>query len=335
MTAQSDPAQSGAASGSSATDTVPPGAGSMSGADWALLVALSILWGGSFFFVEIAVRELPVLTIVALRVALAALALIAVMRVLGIAFPTRPAVLLAFLGMGILNNVVPFSLFVWSQTHIASGLAAILNATTPLFGVIVANALTRDEKLTANKLAGVIVGFAGVVVLIGPSAILAPGSDTLAEIACLGAALSYAFAGVFGRRFKRMGVPPIATATGQVSASSLILLPAALVIDRPWTLAMPGGATIASILGIAVLCTALAYILYFRLLANAGATNLLLVTFLIPVSAILLGVLFLGEVLLVQHVAGMALIGLGLAAIDGRLWRRVFNAKRGARRRPA
>ncbi|ORE91621.1 hypothetical protein ATO4_18534 [Aurantimonas sp. 22II-16-19i] len=310
-----------------------PAARSMSGEDWALLVALSVLWGGSFFFVGIAVRELPVFTIVALRVALAALSLIAVMAWLKIAFPMRPAFLLAILGMGVLNNVLPFSLFVWSQTQIASGLAAILNATTPLFGVIVAHLLTRDERLTANRLAGVVAGFLGVVVLIGPAAILAPGSHTLAELACLGAALSYAFAGVFGRRFKRMGISPIATATGQVSASALILLPAALLIDRPWTLPLPGTATIGAVLGLALLCTALAYILFFRLLASAGATNLLLVTFLIPVSAILLGVLFLGEVLLPRHVGGMALIGLGLAAIDGRAWRSI-TSKRGARRRP-
>ena len=306
----------------------------MSGRDWLLLLALSLLWGGSFFFVEIAVKDLPVVTIVALRVALAAVTLLAAMRGLGLAFPTRPAILLAFLGMGMLNNVVPFSLFVWSQTHIASGLAAILNATTPLFGVLVANAFTSDEKLNANKLAGVVVGFLGVVVLIGPSAIFAPGADTLAQLACLGAALTYAFAGVFGRRFKRMGVSPLATATGQVSASSLILLPAALIIDRPWTLPMPGTATIGAIIGIAVLCTALAYILYFRLLSNAGATNLLLVTFLIPVSAILLGALFLGETLKLQHVGGMVLIGFGLAAIDRRAWRRLANGKWGARRRP-
>lgn len=305
-----------------------PAARSMSGEDWALLIALSVLWGGSFFFVEIAVRELPVFTIVALRVALAALALLAVMRVLGIAFPTRPAVLLAFLAMGILNNVLPFSLFVWSQTHIASGLAAILNATTPLFGVVVANALTSDEKLTSNRVAGVVVGFLGVVVLIGPTALLAPGSDTLAEIACLAAALSYAFAGVFGRRFKRMGISPLATATGQVCASSLLLVPLAFALDRPWTLAMPGAATIGAIVGISLLCTALAYILFFRVLASAGATNIMLVTFLIPVSAILLGVLFLDEVLLPQHVGGMVLIGLGLAAIDGRAWRRIAGTRR-------
>ncbi|TFF17597.1 DMT family transporter [Jiella endophytica] len=312
-----------------------PGTKPMTGSDWTLLLALSVLWGGSFFFVQIAVAELPVLTIVALRVALAALTLFAVLACLRIPFPTRPAVLLAFLGMGVLNNALPFSLFVWSQTHITSGLAAILNATTPLFGVIVANALTSDEKLTANRLTGVLVGFAGVIVLIGLAAVFAPGSETMAELACLGAALSYTFAGVFGRRFKRMGVSPIATATGQVAASSLLLVPLALLVDRPWTLPMPGAATIAAVLGIAILCTALAYILYFRLLASAGATNLLLVTFLIPVSAVILGVAFLGEILKLQHVAGMALIGLGLAAIDGRLWRLLANAKRGARKRPA
>ncbi|MCQ0986831.1 DMT family transporter [Jiella sp. LLJ827] len=285
------------------------------------LIALSILWGGSFFFTEIALGELPVFTLVALRVMLAAAALHVVLRVLGVKMPCDKAVWTAFFAMGFLNNLVPFSLIVWGQTHIASGLASILNATTPLFTVLVAHAVTRDERLTSNRAFGVVTGFLGVVVLIGPSALNSLGTDGLAQLACLAAAFSYALAGVFGRRFRRMGVSPIATATGQVTASATMLVPLALLLDRPWTLAMPGADTIAAILGIALLSTALAYVLYFRLLATAGATNLLLVTFLIPVSAILLGALVLGEVLQPQHFAGMALIGVGLAAIDGRLWR--------------
>ncbi|WP_369695406.1 DMT family transporter [Jiella marina] len=293
----------------------------MGTAQWMTLIALSILWGGSFFFTEIALGELPVFTLVALRVMLAAAALHVVLRVLGVKMPCDKAVWTAFFAMGFLNNLVPFSLIVWGQTHIASGLASILNATTPLFTVLVAHAVTRDERLTSNRAFGVVTGFLGVVVLIGPSALNSLGTDGLAQLACLAAAFSYALAGVFGRRFRRMGVSPIATATGQVTASATMLVPLALLLDRPWTLAMPGADTIAAILGIALLSTALAYVLYFRLLATAGATNLLLVTFLIPVSAILLGALVLGEVLQPQHFAGMALIGVGLAAIDGRLWR--------------
>jgi len=223
--------------------------------------------------------------------------------------------------MGFLNNLVPFSLIVWGQTQIGSGLASILNATTPLFGVVVAHVLTRDEKMTGHRLAGVVLGFAGVVVMLGPAALRTVGSDIAAQLACLAAAFSYALAGVFGRRFRRMGVAPMATATGQVTASTAMLVPLALLVDRPWTLAMPGPATWGAILGIAALSTALAYVLYFRILATAGATNILLVTFLVPVSAIILGSLVLGEVLELQHLAGMALIGTGLAAIDGRLAR--------------
>lgn len=162
--------------------------------------------------------------------------------------------------------------------------------------------------------------------MVGPAVLAGLGADLLAQVAVLGAALSYACAGLFGRRFRRMGIPPLATAAGQVSASTLILVPIALVVDRPWTLPMPGAAVVGAVVGIAALSTALAYVLYFRILATAGATNLLLVTFLIPVSAILLGAVVLGERLDPRHIVGMALIGCGLAAIDGRL--RAFGRTR-------
>jgi len=292
--------------------------------EWALLIALSVLWGGSFFFVGVAVAELPTFTIVALRVLLAALALLVFLKAVGISIPSSAKAWRAFAVMGVLNNVIPFSLIVWGQAHIASGLASILNATTPLFTVAVAHWLTADEKLTPSRAAGVAVGFVGVVVMIGPVALQGFGADLLAQLACLAAALSYAFAGVFGRRFRALGLAPLQTALGQVAASSMLLVPLALLVDRPWTLQMPGHATWLSVIGLAVLSTALAYGLYFRILARAGATNVLLVTFLVPVSAILLGALVLSERLQARHFAGMALIGTGLAAIDGRLvarWR--------------
>jgi drug/metabolite transporter (DMT)-like permease len=209
---------------------------------------------------------------------------------------------------------------VWGQTHIASGIAAILNATTPLFTIIAAHVFTSDERMTGNRLVGVLIGLAGVAVMVGPAILSGIGADLMAQVAVLGAALSYAFAGIFGRRFRRMGVPPLATAAGQVTASALMLMPIALMVDRPWTLPLPGASVWGAVFGIAALSTALAYVLYFRILQTAGATNLLLVTFLIPVSAILLGAVVLGERLDTQHFIGMALIGCGLAAIDGRLW---------------
>jgi drug/metabolite transporter (DMT)-like permease len=224
-----------------------------------------------------------------------------------------------FFAMGLLNNLIPFSLIVWGQSHIASGLASILNATTPLFTVIVAHFLTSDERMTGSRLFGVLAGLAGVIVMIGPGFLAGVGTSVLAQIAVLGAALSYAFAGIFGRRFSRMGVPPLLTATGQVTASTALLAPTVLIIDQPWTLPMPSGQVWAAVIGLALLSTSLAYVLYFRILATAGATNLLLVTFLIPVSAILLGAALLSERLNPEHFLGMALIGLGLAAIDGRV----------------
>ena len=298
---------------------------SMNPTEWSLLLLLSVIWGGSFFFTGVAVKELPPFTIVAARVGLAALALLIGLRLAGISMPRAPEIWLAFFGMGLLNNMIPFSLIVWGQGTIASGLASILNATTPLFGVVVAHLLTRDEKMTGGRLAGTIIGFAGVALMIGPSALSGIGSHFMAEIAILGAALSYSFAGVYGRRFKAMGINPIVTATGQISASAMLMIPLALVIEQPWTLAAPGLPTMAALVAIALISTALAYILFFRILASAGATNIMLVTFLIPVSAILLGWLFLDEVLAPQHFIGMATIVAGLVLIDGRLPRRLFG----------
>lgn len=298
-----------------------------------MLLALAVLWGGSFFFNGVAVRELPSFTLVWMRVAVAAATLLLILRLLGQRMPTDGRIWAAFFGMGLLNNVVPFVLIVWGQHHIASGLASILNATTPLFTVLVAHPLTPDEKLTPLKAAGLAVGFAGAVFMIGPDALGDLGMGVIAQLACLAGALSYAFAGIFGRRFKRMGVPPMATAAGQVCASTVLLLPLMLLVDRPWTVAMPHAATWGAVLGVGLLSTAQAYVLYFRILAAAGATNLLLVTFLIPVSAILLGALVLGETLLPRHFGGMALIGAGLACIDGRLpWLLLRRRRRGTMR---
>jgi drug/metabolite transporter (DMT)-like permease len=293
----------------------------MTPVEWALLLALATVWGGSFFFNSIAVQELPVFTVVLSRVTLASIILLMIMRLRGARMPRDRQIWAAFLGMALLNNAIPFSLIVWGQQHIASGVASILNATTPLFTVIFAHVLTRDEHMTTAKLVGVLIGFAGVAIMIGTEALRDIGTDTVAQLMCIAGAMSYAFAGIYGRRFRAMAVSPMATATGQVMASSLIMLPLVMVLDRPWTLPSPSLTAICALIGVAAFSTALAYVLYFRILATAGATNLLMVTFLIPVSAILLGVLFLGETLLPRQFMGMALIGAGLSAIDGRLWR--------------
>ncbi len=288
----------------------------MGAMEWALLIVLSVLWGGSFFFAEVALVELRPFTVVLCRVGFAALVLVAVVYATGQRLPRRGDLWGAFFVMGALNNLIPFTLIVWGQTHIASGLASILNAATPLFTVVLAHLLTHDEKMTPNRLAGVVLGLAGVAVLIGPEVLRGLGFHLVAQLAVLGAALSYAFAGIFGRRFR--GEPPLVVAAGQVTATTVMILPIALFADRLWAVPLPGATTWAAIAGLAVLSTALAYVIFFRILATAGATNLLLVTLLIPVSAILLGTAILGERLAFGHFAGMALIGLSLAAIDGR-----------------
>lgn len=298
---------------------------SMTATEWALLLTLAVLWGGSYFYVGVAIKVLPPLTIVAFRVGLGAVLLYMVVRLSGASMPTDGRSWRDFLIMGALNNIGPFTLITWSQGHLPSGLAAILNATTPLFGVLVANAFTADEKMTTARLAGVIVGFVGVTVMIGPDALREAGEHIVAELACLLAALSYAFSGVFGRRFARRGQPPMVAATGQIGAAACVMVPAALLVDQPWTYPLPGADVWASLIALAAVSTTLAYIMYYRILATAGAVNLLLVTFLVPVSAILLGAVFLGERLALNHFAGMALIGLGLASIDGRLFRLVMR----------
>ena len=302
----------------------------MSLADWLLLVVLSLLWGGSFFFVGVAVREWPPLTVVVVRVAGAAIILWPLIYAMGLRMPRDPVIWTAFFGMGLLNNAIPFCLNFWGQTHIPSGIASILNATSPLFTVVVAHFLTADEKMTPRHIAGVLLGLAGVVVMPGEAALGLHGErlwNFLGQMAIVVAAISYAFAGVFGRRFRRLAVAPMVTAAGQVTAATILMLPIALLVDKPWTLHLPSAGVMGAMAGLAVLSTALAYIIYFRILSSAGATNIMLVTFLIPVSAILLGVFVLHEDLALRHFAGMALIGIGLACIDGRVlkWLRAVS----------
>ena len=224
-----------------------------------------------------------------------------------------------FIVMGALNNLIPFSLIVWEQTHIESGLASILNGTTPIFSVILAHFLTKEERLTANRMSGVLVGWVGVTVLIGIDSLRGFGIEVFGQIAVLGAAFSYACAAIYGRRFK--GLSPLVVATGMLCGSTIMMTPMALFIDQRWNLS-PSGYTMMALFGLAAISTSLAYIIYFRVLATAGPTNLLLVTFLIPLSAILLGVMVLGERLELNAFVGMGLIFIGLIAIDGRLLER-------------
>jgi drug/metabolite transporter (DMT)-like permease len=260
--------------------------------NWLQLVLLSILWGGSFYCVAVAVAELPPLTVVLARVGLAAIVMVILVHVAGDRLPTRLSDWKLLAGMGLLNNAIPFTVISWGQVHIDSGLASILNATTPFFTVLLAHVLTRDERITPAKLLGVLIGLAGVVALIGPATLSGLGVDGLAQGAVL----------------------------GMLIASTVMLFPVTLMVD-PSVTALPSMKTLAAIIFMAVFSTGLAYILYFRILRVAGATNVLLVTFLVPVSALTLGILILDEALTWSAMLGMALIFAGLAAVDGRIFK--------------
>jgi drug/metabolite transporter (DMT)-like permease len=286
------------------------------GQTWLLLILLSVLWGGSYFFVGTAVRELPPLTIVLARTTLGAALLLPLLKPLGGALPASAAGWVPFMVMGLLNNAIPFSLIVAGQTFIPSGLASVLNATTPLFTVLVLAAF-GDERLIARRVIGVVMGLVGVIVLRGPGLGESSG-QTVGMLLCLGGALSYGFSGLWGRR-KLAGVPPITAATCQLICSSVIMAVVAAAVERPWQLPMPSAAAWLSLLGLATLATALAYIVFFHILARSGATNVMLVTLLIPVTAILLGYLVLGEPITLNEIAGALVIGSALLVIDGRL----------------
>ncbi|WP_339085448.1 DMT family transporter [Hyphomicrobium sp. ghe19] len=291
----------------------------MSTADWGTLVMLSVLWGFSFIFAKVALHELPVFLFVALRVVLAGITLVCLLKFGGAQLSVPRAARTAVIFMGILNCVIPFCLFVWSQKYISAGLASILNATTPLIAIVLAHFTTQDEKITRCRLLGTAIGIGGVIVVVGAAALKGAKSDALAQMACIVGAFSYALAGVYGRRLENMGVSPMSAATGQVVASAFFLVPLSIVIDRPWELALPSLATWGAIAGAAVLSTALAYILYFRLLATAGATNMLLVALLVPISAIILGAVLLDERLQTRQYVGALIVVAGLAVVDGRL----------------
>lgn len=296
---------------------------------WALLLLLSLLWGGSFFFAEIALAELPPLLVAWGRVATGAGFLLLMLRVARLALPRDRASWRRYATMGLLNNALPFALIFLGQRTLGANAAAILNATTPCFGVLLAHLVTADERLTPARLGGVLLGGLGVALLVGLEALRGLGTQLLPTLLVLGGALSYACAGLYGRRFR--GEPALATAAGQVCCSTLWLLPATLLLERPWSLPMPGWGTLAAVAALGLLSTALAYRLYFRILALAGATNLLLVTLLIPPSAMALSALFLARPVGSAQAVGFAVIALGLLLLDGRLLPRRFRVPAASR----
>jgi drug/metabolite transporter (DMT)-like permease len=297
----------------------------MDGQDWGLLILLSVLWGGAYFFAGVAVKELPPLTVVLARVFLAAVALLPLFWYFGHSLPKSFSDWLPFFGMGLLNNVVPFGFIFAGQTQITVGLSSIINAMTPLFTVVVM-ASFQEERLSAYRIIGVLLGVVGVAVLRGLDGPI-DGNQTLGIALCMAGALSYGFAALWGRKFL-VSVPPVKSATCQLVCSTLIMAVVVSLVDRPWTLAAPSQGTVLSLAALAVFGTALAYIVFFKILVRAGASNVMLVTLLIPVTALILGNVFLGEPIQLKEIIGAFIIGTGLLFIDGRVVNRLTGRSR-------
>ena len=286
--------------------------------DWSRLVFLSVLWGGTFFFTGVALKELPPLTLVCIRLSLATLILLPVLRINGIPFPKGVSGWWPYAVMALLNNVMPFSLLVMGQTYIPSGTAAVVNATTPVFTVLVAAAF-GEERLILRRVAGVLLGLCGVVILKGYEFDL-NSRQSIGVALCLGATTCFGFSALWAKR-KLAGAPPIGAATFQLLSGSLMMIVLSGTFDRPWQLPMPGTVTWLAILGLAALSTALAFILFFQIIERSGASNVMLVTLLVPVSAILLGYFFLGERIELREIIGALVIASALLVMDGRVFR--------------
>ena len=292
--------------------------GHMDGRDWSRLILLSVLWGATFFFTSVALRELPPLTLVFLRLSIATLILLPVLWIRKVELPSSLADWMPFAVMALINNVIPFSLIVMAQTHIPSGMASVLNATTPVFTVLVAAAF-GDERLIARRVVGVLLGLTGVIVLRG-FAFEIDASQTIGILLSLGATVSFGFSALWANR-KLTGKPPLATATFQLMSASVMMLVIATAVDQPWRLAMPGAVTWSAILGLAALSTAAAFIVFFQIIFRSGASTVMLVTLLVPVSAILLGYFVLGEEIEARELVGALIIGSALLVMDGRVFR--------------
>ena len=294
----------------------------MDGQDWGLLILLSVLWGGAYFFAGVAVRELPPLTVVLARVFLAVVALLPLFWYFGHSLPKSFSDWRPFIGMGLLNNVLPFGLIFIGQTQITVGLSSIINAMTPLFTVIVM-ASFQQERLTVNRIIGVLLGVVGVAVLRGIEGPV-DASQTLGIALCLLGALSYGFAALWGRKYL-VGVAPLKSATCQLMCSTMIMIVVVSLLDQPWKLDAPSLNTVWSVVALAVFGTAMAYIVFFKILVRAGPSNVMLVTLLIPITALILGNVFLGEAIQSKEIIGALIIATGLLFIDGRVINRLLG----------
>lgn len=283
---------------------------------WGQLLLLTAIWSSSYLFAQLAMDEVPVILIVFGRVSLAAVALWLVIAARGIRLPREPRLYVRLCVLGLCNNVLPFTLVFTAQETIPTGLVAVMVAATPLIGVLLAHWMTTDERLSVARFVGASFGLAGVAVMIGPGALKGLGGGILAEVLVMLGTLCFAFSPLYARRL--YGTEPMVVAAGQLTAATLILAPVVALVAPPWGLPVPSWGSLASLAMLGLVCTAIAYVLYFSLLARAGATNVVLVTILSPPGAVALGATILGEAMSIAQMAGFTLVALGVAVIDGR-----------------
>ncbi len=284
---------------------------------WLQLLALAVIWGSSYMLLGLALRELPPLTIVMLRLGIAALVMVAVVQALRLAWPVSFRAWLPFLVMGLFNNVIPFTAIGYGQLEIASGLTSVIVATTPLWTLLLSRAFVAGTRIGGLQVAGILFGIVGVCVLFGPEILAGKRTTLFGMMLVLSAAVSYGCAGAWGGRLR--AVPPMVSTGCQLICSALVMAAVAVAVDKPWTLAMPGGTTVFAVLVLAVISTALAYVVFYRVLAASGGTNAMLVTLMMPPISIWLGIVVLDETFTMRYAMGALIIAAGLVVIDGRL----------------
>ena len=278
-----------------------------------LLLFLGALWGSSYLFIKITVTEVPATTLVIGRLGLAAGIMWLILLVTRQRIPTDRKVWGAFAGMGFLSGAVPWTLITWGEQYISSGLAALLQATMPIFTLILAVLLSDDERLTPLKVLGVVIGFVGVGILMLPDLREGLQASFLGQLAIIASSLSYAAGAVFARKWLR-GQPPMLSTTGQLTTGLLFMLPLGLLSGQPFHGA-PSLPAIASWLALTVLGTVVAYIIYYKLIQSSSATFVSTVTYIIPVYGLFLGALVLNEPLTANLMASLALILLGILLV--------------------
>jgi drug/metabolite transporter (DMT)-like permease len=286
--------------------------GSNHAIDFALLALLATLWGASYTFIKLGVATIPPISLIAARTLIAGLLLLAVMRWRGLRLPMDPASWRRFLFQACLNSVIPFTLIAWAERSLDAGLATILNSTAPVFTFLLTFAMTRHEPVGLRKLFGVLTGLAGICLIVGVQALGGLGEQFVAQIAVVVATICYAGAAIFSRGFKDLD--PMAPAAGSLLCGATILVPLSLVVDRPWTLT-PSASSILALLGLAVFSTALAFVIYFRLIQTLGSVGTTSQAYLRVPIGVALGVLFLGETLTSTAWIGLGCVVIGVAAM--------------------